>query len=255
VFQIGDSLREARTRRGLSPAEVHKAIRIRERYLTALEEERWDMLPGDAYTKGFLRTYAEFLGLHGNLYIDEYNARIAGRDEEHPPLVARPSVERRRVFQGGVLVTLAAIVVLGAAVAGLAAWRLGGSSTPPKPAAQAQPSGGGSVASAPTPTPAAVQRHVKHHVKPQAPVQPAFARIVAARGRCWLLVRAGGPSGFVLYEGILEQGQSKRFRIHSHLWVRMGRPSALDVTVAGRAVTTPGGTPSNIVLARTGSAA
>src|SRR5246500_2206070 len=77
MFQIGDSLREARARRGFTPADVHKAIRIRERYLTALEEERWEMLPGDAYTKGFLRTYAEFLGLDGQLYIDEYNARIA----------------------------------------------------------------------------------------------------------------------------------------------------------------------------------
>jgi Helix-turn-helix domain/RodZ C-terminal domain len=247
VFQIGDSLREARTRRGLSPADVHRAIRIRERYLTALEEERWDMLPGEAYTKGFLRTYAEFLGLQGNLYIDEYNARIARHDEEHPPLVAHPSVERHRFFQGGVLVTLAGVLVLGAAVAGLAAWRLGGSSTPPRPAARAQPSGGSSVASAPTSTQTAPPRHVK----PSVPVRPTFARIVAARGRCWLLVRAGGPSGAILYEGILEQGQSKRFQIRSHLWVRMGRPNALDITVAGRAVTPLGGTPSNLVLART----
>ena len=76
MFAIGDSLREARTRRGLSPADVQKGIRIRERYLTALEEEKWELLPGEAYTKGFLRTYAEFLGLDGNLYVDEYNTRI-----------------------------------------------------------------------------------------------------------------------------------------------------------------------------------
>src|SRR5437899_8495198 len=85
MFAIGDSLREARNRRGLSAADVQKGIRIRERYLTALEEERWELLPGDAYTKGFLRTYADFLGLDGNLYIDEFNARIAHHDEE--PLV------------------------------------------------------------------------------------------------------------------------------------------------------------------------
>ena len=41
MFDIGASLREARTRRGLSSADVQKGIRIRERYLTALEEERW----------------------------------------------------------------------------------------------------------------------------------------------------------------------------------------------------------------------
>ncbi|MGH2933834.1 MAG: helix-turn-helix domain-containing protein, partial [Gaiellaceae bacterium] len=145
MFQIGDSLREARTRRGLSPADVHKAIRIRERYLTAIEEERWDMLPGEAYTKGFLRTYAEFLGLHSHLYVDEYNSQVR-HDEERASLVPHPTVEKRRVHQGGVLVTLATVLVLGAGVAALAAWRLGGSSTPPSQPVQAPPAGGGSVA-------------------------------------------------------------------------------------------------------------
>ena len=55
MFEIGGSLREARLKRNLTPAEVQKAIRIRDRYLQALEEERWELLPGDAYVKGFLR--------------------------------------------------------------------------------------------------------------------------------------------------------------------------------------------------------
>jgi cytoskeletal protein RodZ len=75
MFEIGASLREARTKRGLSAADVRKELHIRERYLTALEAEQWEQLPGEAYAKGFLRTYAEFLGLNGTLYIDEYNAR------------------------------------------------------------------------------------------------------------------------------------------------------------------------------------
>ena len=78
------SLREARLKRNLTPAEVQKAIRIRDRYLQALEEERWELLPGDAYVKGFLRR-ADYLGLDGNLYIEEYNGRFARPDE--PQLV------------------------------------------------------------------------------------------------------------------------------------------------------------------------
>jgi len=250
MFQIGDSLREARTRRGLSPADVHKAIRIRERYLTALEEERWDMLPGEAYTKGFLRTYSEFLGLNGHLYIDEYNARIARHDDEPQSLVPHASVENRRVVQRSVFVTLASILVLGAAVAGLAAWRLGGSSTPPRQAAQPPPTGGGSVAAPATPAPAVTTTATR-----TAPLKPAFASISAARGRSWLLVRQGGPTGAVLFEGVLEQGQAKRFTVRSRLWVRMGRPAALDITVAGHAVAGLPGSPSNVVLTRSGPAA
>jgi len=251
VFQIGASLREARTRRGLSPADVHKAIRIRERYLTALEEERWDMLPGEAYTKGFLRTYAEFLGLHGHLYIDEYNARVVRHDEEPASLVPHASVESRHMAQRGVLVTLASILVLGAAVAGLAAWRLGGSSSPPRQAAQPPPSGGGSVAAPATPAPTVT---TTPPVKPAA-LKPAFALISATRGRCWLLVRAGGPTGAVLFEGVLEQGQAKRFQLQPRLWVRMGRPDALDISVAGRAVGGLPASPSNVTLTRNGPAA
>ena len=48
MFEIGPSLREARKRRGLTSEDVQKAIRIRDRYLNALEEERWELLPGDA---------------------------------------------------------------------------------------------------------------------------------------------------------------------------------------------------------------
>src|SRR6476660_7489888 len=96
MFAIGDSLREARTRRGLSAADVQKGIRIRERYLTALEEEHWDLLPGEAYTKGFLRTYAEFLGLDGTLYIDEFTERVAAEAAQaRQPARARDRRRRR----------------------------------------------------------------------------------------------------------------------------------------------------------------
>lgn len=244
MFQIGESLREARTRRGLSAGDVHKAIRIRERYLTALEEERWDMLPGEAYTKGFLRTYAEHLGLNSQLYIDEYNARVARPDEERP-LVPHPSAATPRHLQRGVLVALASILAIGAAVAGLAAWRLGGTSNPLR--AQQHPAGAGAT----TPRP-----HVQTQTtgKPKAvPAAPAFTRISAARGRSWLLVRAGGPNGTVVYEGILEQGQTRRFRLQPRLWVRMGRPSALDITLAGKAVGGLPSSPSNLLLTRAGA--
>src|SRR5437763_10173550 len=156
MFQIGPSLREARTRRGLSPADVHKAIRIRERYLSALEEERWDMLPGDAYTRGFLRTYAEFLGLDGNLYADEYNARIAHREDELH-LVPVPAAVSPRRIRGGRFPAIAALLLVCGTVAGLAAWRLGGSSVAPTRSGTTRPVGttvAAPAAPAPTPKPA-----------------------------------------------------------------------------------------------------
>ena len=247
MFQIGESLREARTRHGFTPADVHKAIRIRERYLTALEEERWDMLPGEAYTKGFLRTYSEFLGLNGQLYVDEYNARVARSDDDAPPLVAHPSVTEGRSAGYGVLVALAAIAVVGAGVAGLAAWRLGGSSTPPRSSASH-----GSHGSTSTPPPAAT---TTLGTTPAAvvPAAPVLTSVSATRGRCWLVVRNGGPHGAIVFEGVLAQGQAKQFRFASRLWMRMGRPDALDITLAGKPVTGLPASPSNLLLTRAGA--
>jgi hypothetical protein len=68
VFEIGNSLREARVRQQLELAEVELATKIRARYLRALEEESFDVLPAQTYVKGFLRTYADYLGLDGQLY-------------------------------------------------------------------------------------------------------------------------------------------------------------------------------------------
>ena len=234
MFQIGESLREARTRRGLTPADVHKAIRIRERYLTALEEERWEMLPGEAYVRGFLKTYADFLGLEGNLYLDEYNSRIREYPEE--PLLSAPLRPERRFPLRAVGLVIAVVLVV-AAVAGLVASRLGGSSTPGRRAT-------------PPPAPASTTTAA---AKRTTPARPAVAVVTASRGRCWLLVRSRGPNGAVLWEGVLEQGQVKTFPLRPSVWVRMGAPSALDVRVAGRPVSGLAGSPENLLLSRTGA--
>ena len=203
------------------------------------------MLPGEAYAKGFLRTYAEFLGLDGDLYIDEYNARLRGREEE--PLVPEVYASRRRPSSTA-LRTLAGTLVLATAVAGLAAWRLGGSST--SHLAQSPSPGAPAAAAAPAPTvkttPAA-----KNATAPV--VAPAFAVIRAARGDCWLSVHAGGPHGALLFEGILSQGKTKRFSLKQVVWMRMGRPNVLDVRVRGRAVSGLPNGPANIRLSRTGA--
>jgi len=140
MFEIGGSLREARLKRNLTSADVQKAIRIRDRYLQALEEERWELLPGDAYVKGFLRTYADYLGLDGNLYVEEYNSRFAHPDE--PQLVPERFARSGSRFGGvGFLRPLVVVAVIVAIVAGLAAWQLSSSSgdkqgTPPTTSAR-----------------------------------------------------------------------------------------------------------------------
>src|ERR687893_1678267 len=73
--EIGETLREARMRRRIDMAEVETATKIRAKYLRALENEEWDLLPGPTFVKTFLRTYAEYLELDPRLLVEEYRQR------------------------------------------------------------------------------------------------------------------------------------------------------------------------------------
>src|SRR5829696_10360774 len=98
MFDIGTSLREARVRQGVDLLEAERATKIRSKYLRALEDERFELLPAQTYVKGFLRSYAEYLGLDGQLYVDEFNSRyVAGEDENPLRTRGQPPVHERRL--------------------------------------------------------------------------------------------------------------------------------------------------------------
>ena len=65
MFEIGNSLREARLRQGLDFPEIEQATKIRGKYLCALEEEAFEVLSVQTYVKGFLCSYVDYLGLDG----------------------------------------------------------------------------------------------------------------------------------------------------------------------------------------------
>ena len=101
MFEIGNSLREARVRQGLDYAQIELGTKIRSKYIKALEDEQFATLPAQPYVKGFLRTYAEFLGLDGQLYVDEYNSRfVIEGQEDASPIARRPPSGRVRRDRG-----------------------------------------------------------------------------------------------------------------------------------------------------------
>ena len=68
---IGETLREARMRQRLDIADVEERTKIRAKYLRALENEEWGLLPGPTFVKTFLRTYAEVVGVDPYLLVEE----------------------------------------------------------------------------------------------------------------------------------------------------------------------------------------
>jgi cytoskeleton protein RodZ len=84
---IGATLREARMRARIDITEVETKTKIRAKYLRAIENEEWDLLPGEVYVKSFLRTYSDYLGLDSRLLIDDFKRRYERpSDNELRPL-------------------------------------------------------------------------------------------------------------------------------------------------------------------------
>src|ERR1700704_513936 len=93
---IGETLRETRMRRRIDMTEVEAATKIRAKYLRALENEEWNLLPGPTFVKSFLRTYAQYLGLDARLLVEEYKRRFERPADEGAPLSAPLSRDRER---------------------------------------------------------------------------------------------------------------------------------------------------------------
>src|SRR5919107_1408771 len=101
--EIGAALREARMRQRIDISEIEAQTKIRAKYLRALENEEWDLLPGPTFVKSFLRTYAEALGLDARLLLEEYKLRHERLSEADLMPIAPPGrrERQRRAPPGG----------------------------------------------------------------------------------------------------------------------------------------------------------
>jgi cytoskeleton protein RodZ len=123
--EIGETLRETRMRRRIDMTEVEAATKIRAKYLRALENEEWDLLPGPTFVKTFLRTYAEYLDLDPRLLVEEYRQRFERpTTQDLTPFRPNRSAGRQRQRQRrpigpfvviglGILIVLGALYILG----------------------------------------------------------------------------------------------------------------------------------------------
>ncbi|HEU4449607.1 MAG TPA: RodZ domain-containing protein [Gaiellaceae bacterium] len=229
MFEIGNSLREARLRQGLEFPRVEAETKIRGKYIRALEEERFEVLPGETYVKGFLRTYADYLGLDGQLYVDEFNSRFTTEEE----VMAAPATVRRRrrrpVESNLVVVALAGIVAVTVLlVVGLAG--IGDGEPEQRPLVDTTPE---------TTTQEGETQPTTTRARRDGPAKRVRLVLTAVRGDCWMQVRAGGVTGRLVWEGTLEEGQSQRFVKHRRVWLELGAPGNVAAKLNGRRVRFP----------------
>ena len=210
MFELGNSLREARVRQGLEFPQVELATKIRAKYVRALEDEAFEILPSETYVKGFLRSYAEFLGLDGQLYVDEYNSRY-GTERLLDELPRRARVHQDRGLERKVvLVALAGIAALTALV--IAAWKYGGSD---------------------------VSKGVPPAVKtPSARVVRSQLQLRGVGRGTYVEVHRGSQGGKLVLAGTIGKGDVQRIA-GSRFWLYIRRSGGLDLSLGGHTVSLP----------------
>jgi hypothetical protein len=200
VFEIGYSLRAARERQGIGLPEAELATKIRAKYIRALEEEDFETLPADTYARGFLRTYADYLGLDGEIYVEEYASRFHNAEWDDEPRSARSRPRRprreRTIERRAVVLALAGIAALTALV--FVAWKYSNTD-----------------ANVP-----ALDNHHKH----------AHVLVLHGRGHgTFVVVRRNSRTGPRLFRGALTRGQVKSFN-GTRFYVHARRPTGVRIT-------------------------
>jgi cytoskeletal protein RodZ len=228
VLEIGRSLREARERRGIALPEAEAATMIRGRYLEALEGERFDLLPEGPYLRSFLREYAEYLGLDGDILVAEY----LHSHPPPPPEPEAPAPKRVPLLFGELLRRRGLLIASVLVVVAIAVWQLGTSTRnavqPATPPANATPPPDAA------PAPAQASKSAPPHV---APRRNAVLALTAVHGSCWVLARLRTSTGTVLAEQTLAQGQTARFGLLRPLWIRLGAPWNVEAWIGRKSVT------------------
>jgi hypothetical protein len=240
MFEIGNTLREARLRRGLDILDCEAETKIRTKYLRAMEEEQFDLMPSPTYVRGFLRTYADFLDLDGRLVLDEYESRFGSyrlppegaagsvqpeglpRAGRAPSGRGRPARRRRPRHTEAHLLWLAIGGVMSVA---LLIWLGVGETTPPP----AIPAGDD--------TPAAPVVAEPDTAAIEAPAKTKKTSIVLSgvgTYGCYVEVRGKNAKGRLVVQRTLTPGDSVEFKVVEGIWVRATNPAELEVTIGGK---------------------
>lgn len=264
LLGIGERLRNAREAKGLSLRAVADLTRIRSVYLQALEDEQFSQLPGAVYARGFLRTYADALGLDADRLMDAYPGAF---EPPEPALIGtagveipiRPAAPRSRLR---IIATyVAALLGLGLVAVGVIGYlqlrqfnepvppQAGAPSpaeppsvpapqpepppAPPAPAPQQRVEPAEPPIAAPEPPPAAPETE-----PPPSAVIDGVSLEVRTQGTSWLRVTADGER---VFQGLMHEGETRTWQARRRLTIRVGNSPAVQVTVNGQRVAPPAG--------------
>jgi len=229
VFEIGTTLREARVRRTLTLQQVEEDTKIRVKYVQAMENEDWDIMPGVTYVKGFLRTYSTYLGLDPEVIIGEFRSRgMVPSAEHHEPFSGSSVIGKPHSHRGRNTIVILAIICLVVLAAIYALGMDWGKSEEPQTRPDALGIASPSPKASKTPEPSASPTGVPAW-------QKDLVKVAAVGGDCWMEVRRNNDQGVVLFSGTLAKGDKEKFK-GKDIWMTLGNPASVRLEAAGKKV-------------------
>jgi transcriptional regulator with XRE-family HTH domain len=234
-MSLGKTLREAREGKGLSLEVVEEETKIRKKYLSALENEDYEALPGRVYARAFLRTYSRFLGLEADPLLAEFEKANPQEPREtlseNRPIT--PVGAGKRSGYRGFLLVAGVVVLLLVFNALYDAVRSGGYPAPTvPPEAAVEDNGAPSALTDPEPEPV------------EEPTSPEGLDLVlrVTQSACWMRVVVDGEEAF---QGTLRAGEVVSFQGRESISLRLGNPGVVEVELNGESLgpLAPGGRP------------
>lgn len=229
---VGEKLAALRRERGKTMPDLESATKIMGRMLSALENERWDELPAPVYVRGYIRSYAQALGVDPEPLLEEYTRDTSAPHTEHVPLRRIPErtvvphrLELHALPRQVWIAVAIAVLVVALLVWGISA--LVSRDDTPTPIAPETTSTVG----------ASAEETVTEAVTGAVSENAFILKVAVAEGQSsWLQVRV---DGLVAYEGTLPGGEPKMWTVTDSAVVRVGKPAAVTITRDGQPVTIP----------------
>lgn len=274
MSSVGQTLREAREAKGLTLKDIQESTKIQPHYLKAIEEDRFDRLPGHFYTRAFIRTYAEHVGIDPKPLLAEITkpeedelesvqefqtlSRRADRERE-------PSFSLAKWFSRGLLILFLVLVgtVIYTAVDGanMGVDFFSGENSEGEKQTNSESSGEG-VDDAGDDT--QEEQETEENVEPAVTVEKTseegeniyytvngtdeLTMDVKTSDRVWVEVREGDSKGEVLTSEVLTEGDSQQFTSKNGLYIRVGNPPGLELSVNDTDIATDFKEPRNFIF-------
>lgn len=258
MSELGALLKKAREEKGFSLDEVQEQTKIRKRYLQALEEGDYEVLPGKFYIRAFIKNYAEFVGLDADEVLKHYQVDMP--EPEMPVSETMPARKPKRMRSArserfgkiGFTILLWGFLLLVVLV--IWYYNVNKEGKPPSET-DSTPITNNSEAT-PTPTPTSTSDQETATPTPTPTLSPVTLTLVPSSGKedvyavspakasyelkvtnsgdaSWLEIREKDRNGNKLYYANIKDGEAESFAVTGDVYLVLGRPANLEVTLDG----------------------